>query len=50
VEGVLTRQHGKIGFARIRSELPPLLDLKGEPESLERLERLIATVERRLQR
>ena len=30
-------------------ELKPLLDLKGAPESLDKLERMLATVERRLQ-
>ena len=50
VEGVLTRQYGKIDLALIRSELPPLLDLKGELESLARLEHLIAAVESRLRR
>ena len=50
VEGVLTRQYGKIDLALIRAELRPLLDLKGEPESLDRLERLIAAVEGRLRR
>ncbi len=48
VERVLTRQHGKLDLKLIRSELKPLLELKGEPEALERLEGKIATVERRL--
>jgi hypothetical protein len=48
VEGVLVRQHAKLNLARIRWELKPLLELKGEPESMGKLERLAATVERRL--
>ncbi len=49
VERVLTRQHGKLNLNQIRAELKPLLELKGAPESLDKLERLLATVERRLQ-
>lgn len=48
VERVLTRQHGKLDLAGIREELQPLLELKGEPEAMARLERKIATVDRRL--
>lgn len=48
VERVLTRQHGKLDLAQIREELQPLLDLKGEPEAMARLEQKIATVDRRL--
>ena len=48
VERVLTRQHGKLDLPQIRSELKPLLELKGAPESLDKLERMRATVERRL--
>ena len=48
VERVLIRQHGRLGFAQIRSELNPLLELKNEAEALDKLERIIATVERRL--
>ncbi len=48
VERVLTRQHGKLDLKLIRAELKPLLELKGAPESLERLERMLAIVERRL--
>ena len=47
-ERVLIRQHGKLNLEQIRAELKPLLDLKGEIEALEKLERLIATVEQRL--
>jgi hypothetical protein len=48
VERVLTRQHGKLNLVQIRSELKPLLELKGAPESLDKLERMVTTVERRL--
>ena len=48
VERILIRQHGKLDLAQVRTELKPLLELKGEMEGLEKLERKIATVERRL--
>lgn len=48
LERVLVRQHGKLDLAQIRSELKPLLDLKDAPEALDKLERIGATVERRL--
>jgi hypothetical protein len=48
VERVLTRQHGRLNLTQIRTELKPLLELKGAPESLDKLERMLATVERRL--
>src|SRR5260370_10650184 len=48
VEGVLIRQHGKLDFTQIRAELKPLLELKAEPEALDKLERLVSTVDRRL--
>jgi len=48
VESVLIRQHGSLNLNLVRSELTPLLELKGEPESLAKLDRIIATVERRL--
>jgi hypothetical protein len=48
VESVLIRQRGKLDFHLVRCELTPLLDLKGEAESLDKLERMMATVERRL--
>ena len=48
VERVLIRQHGKLDLAQVRAELKPLLELKGEPEALDKLERMLATVERRL--
>ncbi len=48
VERVLTRQHGKLKLAQVRAELKPLLDLKGTPESIVKLERMLVTVDRRL--
>ena len=48
VESVLVRQHGKLNLAQVRSELKPLLELKGEPETLGKLERMLTTVEGRL--
>ena len=48
VERVLIRQHGKLDFKQIRAELKPLLELKGESQAMEKLERMLATVERRL--
>lgn len=47
-ESVVIRQHGSLDLNLVRSELAPLLELKGEPESLAKLERIIAVVERRL--
>ncbi len=48
VERILIRQHGKLNLAQIRSELKPLLELKGDSDALDKLDRLLATVERRL--
>jgi hypothetical protein len=48
VERVLIRQHGKLDLNLVRSELKPLLELKGEPEAMDRLDLKIAAVERRL--
>jgi hypothetical protein len=48
VERVLTRQHEKLNLRQIREELKPLLSLKGAPEALDKLERVLATVDRRL--
>jgi len=48
VERVLIRQHGKLDLNLIRLELKPLLELKGEPDSMEKLDHMLATVERRL--
>jgi hypothetical protein len=44
----VTRQHGLLNLAHIRKELPPLLDLNEDSESFEKLQRLIATVDRRI--
>jgi len=48
VERVLTRQHGKLDFKQIQAELKPLLELKGDLEAPDKLQRMIAKVERRL--
>jgi len=48
VERVLTRQYGKLNLPQIHTELKPLLELKGAPESLDKLEQMLATVTRRL--
>jgi hypothetical protein len=48
VERILIRQRGDLNLAQIRSELKPLLEIKGESEALDKLARLLATVERRL--
>lgn len=48
VESVLVRQRGKLNLAQVRSELKPLLELKGELEALDKLERMLVTVENRL--
>jgi hypothetical protein len=48
LEPILTRQHGKLNLSQIRFELKPLLELKGELDGLERLDRMLNTVERRL--
>ena len=48
VERILTRQHGRLNLDQIRSELKPLLELKAAPESLDKLEQILVTVERRL--
>jgi len=47
-EQVLIRQHGKLDLSLVRKELRPLLELKGQPEALTKLDALIATVRRRL--
>lgn len=48
LERVLIRQHGKLDLDQVRSELKPLLELKGELEALDKFERMIVSVERRL--
>jgi hypothetical protein len=39
VEGVIVRQTGKLDWDYVRRQLSPLVELKGEPELLEKLER-----------
>lgn len=48
VERVLIRQHGKLDLKQVRAELKPLLELKGAVEALDKLDRMTATVDRRL--
>lgn len=48
VEGVLIRQHHRLDVDLVRSELAPLLELKQQPEALEKLNRLLSTADRRL--
>ena len=48
LEGVLIRQHGKLNLTQVRAELAPLLELKGQPEAMTKLDALIATISRRL--
>ncbi len=48
VRGVLARKHGTIDWTVVRSELPPLLELKETPEAMPRLEQIAAEVSRRL--
>jgi hypothetical protein len=48
VEGVLVRQHRRLRLDIVRAELAPLLELKQQPEALEKLDRLLSTVNRRL--
>lgn len=48
VERVLIRQHGKLNLTQVKSELGPLLELKGELEAGAKLERMLARVEQRL--
>jgi hypothetical protein len=48
VERILIRQHGKLDLNQIRSELKPLLELKGESDSLLKLDQKLEIVERRL--
>lgn len=48
VERVLTRQHGKLDLGLIRLELKPLLDLKGDDQGMDKLERMIVRVDQRV--
>jgi hypothetical protein len=48
VERILTRQYGKLNLDQIRSELKPLLELKGELDALRRFEEKLTIVDRRL--
>ena len=48
MESVLIRQHVKLDLSLVRRELRPLLELKGQPESITKFDGLVATVTRRL--
>jgi hypothetical protein len=47
IEGVLIRQRGQLDLTRIRGDLRPLMELKEDAASLQKLERLIAQVNQR---
>lgn len=47
VEGVVTRQFGKLKVPQIRRDLIPLLEMKDDPTSLQKFDDLLRTVERR---
>jgi hypothetical protein len=49
VESVLIRQRLELKLGLVRKELKPLLELKGQPDAMAKLDGLIATVKRRLQ-
>jgi hypothetical protein len=48
LESILIRQHGALDYRQIHEELLPLLDLRGDPGALDKLNQLQETVERRL--
>jgi hypothetical protein len=48
VESVLIRQRLKLDLSLVRHELQPLIELKGQPEAMTKLDGLLATVNRRL--
>jgi hypothetical protein len=48
LETILIRQHRQLDLAQVRFELQPLLELKGEPESLGRFNQVVVRVDRRL--
>jgi hypothetical protein len=47
-EQILIRQHGRLDLEQVRAELKPLLELKGQPETMLKLDGLIAAADRRL--
>jgi len=49
VESILSRQHGRLDLAHVRKQLPLLLELKDDFESMDKLDRMIATLDNRLQ-
>jgi Nucleotidyl transferase AbiEii toxin, Type IV TA system len=50
VETILTRQHDSLNLGQVRRDLRPLLELKGDSEPLDKLERMIAAIDSRLAR
>lgn len=48
VESIIVRQRKHLNLAHIRKELPPLLELKDDAESFAKLERMIATIDKRM--
>ena len=50
VQSVLVRQRGHLNLAHVRSELPPLLEMKDDIESLNKLEQLIERIEKSFSR
>jgi hypothetical protein len=48
IESVLTRQHGKLDLANVRKQLAPLLELKDDSQSMNKLEQLTRDVDERL--
>jgi hypothetical protein len=50
VDSVLLRQHGKLNLDLVRQEIEPLLELGEDAESMGKLERMIESVARRVQK
>jgi hypothetical protein len=48
VDGILTRQHGRLNLALVHDELSPLRDLKEEPDSLAKFHDRVDRIDRRL--
>ena len=48
IEGVLARQWGRLDRSLFRTEVAPLLELRGDPDILARFDRLYAKLQGRL--
>lgn len=48
VDGILVRQWGKLNLDLFRTEVEPLLELRGDPDILARFERLLAKLQQQL--